>query len=211
VNDPCSQRHELGAYLLGALGPVERAAVEDHIGGCASCRDELAWLSGLPGLLARVGPEEIIDPPAPPALGRLIASASRRRRRRRRLAGAAASLALAAGGGALAVTLVSRAPSPPMQSVTAAGPATGVTATMNLEGRSWGTAVRVRLRGVRPGQRCVLVVMARDGRREPAGAWRASYEGRADVAAASSIPFTDVAMIRVMDGRGRVLAEARRA
>jgi hypothetical protein len=53
--DPCAQwRFEDGVYLLGALSPAERHAFEGHLIYCARCRDNLAFLAVLPGLLARV-------------------------------------------------------------------------------------------------------------------------------------------------------------
>jgi anti-sigma factor RsiW len=47
-------RLDLGVYLVGALGAADRRAVGAHLACCAKCRDELAELAGLPGLLRRV-------------------------------------------------------------------------------------------------------------------------------------------------------------
>jgi anti-sigma factor RsiW len=47
-------RLELGVYVLGAIGAADRSAVDAHLACCAHCRDELAELAGLPGLLSRV-------------------------------------------------------------------------------------------------------------------------------------------------------------
>jgi predicted anti-sigma-YlaC factor YlaD len=47
-------RLELGVYLLGAIGTADRSAVEDHLACCPDCRNMLAELAGLPGLLNRV-------------------------------------------------------------------------------------------------------------------------------------------------------------
>ena len=41
----------LGAYLLGGLDTADRLAVQAHLPGCATCRDELARHTDLPGLL----------------------------------------------------------------------------------------------------------------------------------------------------------------
>ena len=58
----------LGAYVLGALEPDERSAIEDHLRGCATCSAELAGLQGLPALLARVRPEDIEPVSVTPSL-----------------------------------------------------------------------------------------------------------------------------------------------
>lgn len=47
-------RLELGVYVLGAIGAADRSAVRAHLACCADCRDALAELAGLPGLLSRV-------------------------------------------------------------------------------------------------------------------------------------------------------------
>jgi hypothetical protein len=45
---------ELGAYVLGAIGPADRARVNVHLSDCQDCRNELAGLAGLPALLSLV-------------------------------------------------------------------------------------------------------------------------------------------------------------
>jgi len=49
-----------GAYVLGALTPAERQAYERHLADCAECREAVATLAALPGLLARVDPEDAV-------------------------------------------------------------------------------------------------------------------------------------------------------
>ena len=46
----------LGAHVLGGLDAGDRAAVEEHLAGCASCREEVVRLAPLPGLLRRLWP-----------------------------------------------------------------------------------------------------------------------------------------------------------
>jgi anti-sigma factor RsiW len=50
----CPQTIEVGAYVLGALVPAERDAFEKHLATCAICREEVAELAVLPGLLGRI-------------------------------------------------------------------------------------------------------------------------------------------------------------
>jgi len=164
----CEFAYDDGAYVLGALAPAERAAYERHLGGCASCREAVAEVAVLPGLLGRLDPvglEQILPPPAPPRVPALLDEARRRRRRERTAARrryalttlAAAGLALLVGVGA-AVVLPGPAgppgtpgaqgstPAPQvsmvaMRPVAAAGP---VHADIGLAGTKWGTAVTMR-------------------------------------------------------------------
>jgi anti-sigma factor RsiW len=107
--DDCAHvRNQLGVYLLGAIGPGERAQIEEHLAACPWCRGELAGLAGLPGLLRRVPPDVALhawiddatgSPPGPP-LDKLITQVSAIRFRRRLIAVAAALvIALAAAAG----------------------------------------------------------------------------------------------------------------
>jgi len=50
----CQSMVLLGVYLLGAADAGQRREVEEHLATCPACRDELARLSPLPGLLSRV-------------------------------------------------------------------------------------------------------------------------------------------------------------
>ncbi|MGI5161506.1 anti-sigma factor family protein [Microbispora sp. CA-102843] len=110
-------RISLGAHVLGALDDEEAAEVEAHLETCAACRAELAELSGLPPLLARVSAEDIERAAAPPravldgvfadvlagAAAAEVAPAAvapaRRGRRSRVLLALAASVVVAAVGG----------------------------------------------------------------------------------------------------------------
>src|ERR1022692_2946433 len=51
-------RQALGVYVVGAIDPAERAAVDSHLSSCLDCREELAGLAGLPALLGRVPASE---------------------------------------------------------------------------------------------------------------------------------------------------------
>jgi anti-sigma factor RsiW len=208
------ERLSLGAYVLGALDPVERSEVEAHVSACPLCRDELAELSGLPGLLSRVTlPETLERPqPAPPAMAERLIERVRaaRRSRRRRLAGAAGALTAAAVA-ALALVLAggdAGTPGGTVPTISATNPRTGVAANLALRPAAWGTEVRVRLRGVPAGTRCRLVAVSRDGRHEVAGTWRADYEGRANVETATAIPRSDLARLDVVTEGGRRLVRA---
>jgi hypothetical protein len=98
----CPHAFDDGAYVLGALSPVERAAYEEHLAQCDECRASVARMAPLPGLLRRVDPDAIAEETSTPGrLPRLIAAVAGQRRRqarwrRWRVAGAAAAAALTA-------------------------------------------------------------------------------------------------------------------
>ncbi|MFF5176672.1 anti-sigma factor family protein [Micromonospora sp. NPDC000316] len=158
----CEFAHDDGAYVLGALAPAERVAYERHLGGCGSCRDAVAEIAVLPGLLGRLDPaglEQFLPPPAPPRVPALLEEARVRRRheraatrRRYALTGlAAAALALVVGVGTAAV--LPRPAAPPGAQATRPGPqvsmvamrpvaSTGpVHAEIGLIRSRWGTEV----------------------------------------------------------------------
>ncbi|MER5395024.1 zf-HC2 domain-containing protein, partial [Saccharopolyspora sp. NPDC002686] len=94
-------RELLGAYVLGGLDPDERRQLEEHLGRCAECREELSGYAGLPGLLHRAGPPpEPVEPPES-MWAELILKARTERpaspRKRRWLLAAAAAVLLGAG------------------------------------------------------------------------------------------------------------------
>jgi anti-sigma-K factor RskA len=108
---------EAGAYVLGALAPADRSAYERHLATCSGCRENVAQLAGLPGLLGRLDTESAVglneEPKAPPLLLETMLNRARTerqrtgRRTRWRRAGvllAAACLAVLAGLGVGAVS-----------------------------------------------------------------------------------------------------------
>ena len=106
------------SYVLGALSPSDRRAYERHLTGCAICRDAVADLAGMPGLLGVLSREEaeelvddsVVEVPSASLESSLaeLAGSVRRSRLRRRGFAAAAAVVLLAGGGALGGALVGR-------------------------------------------------------------------------------------------------------
>ena len=206
-----ARRDDLGAYVLGALGPAERAEVEAHLADCPSCRDELATLAGLPGLLSRLSLEEV--DPAPellqPPIERLLGDVARSRRRQRlRLVLAAVASVLVIGGAALALGLHGLGGGDgrhPTVALSSADATTHVSGSLDLAPEPWGTSVALKLAGVPPGTRCWLVALGPGGRREVAGTWRASYDGTASVDGATAIPVAELRGFAVEKGGHRTV------
>ncbi|MET7831603.1 Putative zinc-finger [Micromonospora sediminicola] len=189
----CEFAHDDGAYVLGALAPAERAAYERHLAGCAACREAVAEIAVLPGLLGRLDPaglEQFLEVgPETNRVPALLDAARERRRRersrsRRRYAAtalAAAVLAVLAGVG---VTLV-RPPAEPATrqvALTAMRPVAGtapVHAEVGLTETPWGTEVTMhcgydRRAGHREAYTFRLVAHGPDGATEQIGSWLAA-------------------------------------
>jgi hypothetical protein len=97
----CGFTYDDGAYILGALAPAERADYEKHLPTCARCREAVAQLAVLPGLLGRLDPATAAPSMTAPLtlLPRVLTAAATRRRaeqrratRSRLLVGVAAAL-----------------------------------------------------------------------------------------------------------------------
>lgn len=210
----CPAAVSLGAYVLGALDPAERADVDRHVATCTVCRDELASLAGVPGLLSRLTPEEAAaGPPAPSdvmleSLLRRVA-AERTARRRRWLAAVAAVAVLLAGiGTGVAVTRGGSSPSA-ARVVTAQDVSSGVHMRVTLTRRPSGTALRLTLTGVRAEERCRLRVVAADGTSEVAASWEATYQGAAEVTGWTAYPVGSVRELVVETTNGTRLVSTR--
>jgi hypothetical protein len=208
------ERLSLGAYVLGALDPVERAAVDAHLSECASCREELAGFAAMPGLLSRVRVEDVLEPNPSPSratsdslIGRLRA-ARRARRRRLGAAAAAAVAAIAAAAIVISATDTGGGGTSNVASISATNARTGVSASFGVRPAPWGTAVQVRLRGVPPNTHCQLIVRGRGGEREVAGSWRATYDGTAKLQTATAIPRDRLTAFEIATASGHRLLRA---
>ena len=197
--------HALGTYLVGALDPRERADVEAHLAHCPACRDELAGLAGLPGLMSRLTTEEVLAGPPPvddALLERLLRSAARDRkvaRQRRWLTAVAAVFVLLAGsvGG---VTAYRAATAPHVHTVAASsGP---VHMSVKMATMSTGTSMTLWLSGVPSGEHCRLIAVSDTGQRETAGSWEATYSGTAVIKGTTSFGYQHInkLVIETFDG-----------
>ena len=178
-----------GAYVLGALSAAERIRYEAHLPTCPTCPAAIQEMAGLPGLLARVPVEQVIDPPQPPQTlwPRLVAEAAKERRRNRwrtaltSLAAAACVAALVVGGWFVVQNPpTSKAPSVPAAQAIPFTPVdgeNGVSASASLQEVAWGTRIVMTCYSGSPtyagDKPFTLFVILQDGRTMPATAsWK---------------------------------------
>lgn len=197
------------AYVLGALEPDERARFEAHLASCDRCRAETTELAPLPGLLARVDPDDLDRPPidvadAAASRARAEVVSLRRSRMRWRVLGTAAAVITIAIATLAAVTWYGG-------DEEAAATPLDVESALDLEAwaavteRSWGTEVAVGCDDIPESERYALLAFATDGRSEQAAAWGPSDEYHVVVEGATSIPLEELDHIVVTDARGREL------
>jgi hypothetical protein len=133
------------AYVLGALPASERVEFEAHLAECQDCRETVAGLAGIPGLLSRVSPEDLADPaPVPDTLvPRLLRAVRRSALRRRIVVGAlsAAAVLVAIAGTALVVNRSSDGGGSGTLTAMTAVVDSPVTASASLVTRPWGTEI----------------------------------------------------------------------
>jgi hypothetical protein len=203
--------HSLGSYLVGALDPRERADVEAHLAHCPACRDELAGLAGLPGLMSRLSTEEVLAGPPPvddALLQRLLRSADRDRKvaRQRRWLTAVAAVFVVLAGSVGGVTAYRAATAPHWHTVAAAsGP---VHMTVKMATVSSGTSMTLWLSGVPSDQHCRLIAISDTGERETAGSWEATYTGTAVIKGTTSIDYQHISKLVIETYDGTELVSA---
>jgi len=171
---------DVGAYALGLLEDEDSTAFEAHLARCPSCHAELAEFTPMKALLTGLGPVEDLDGVADLLSRR--AAASRRRVRWTVAVGAAACVA-ALGGGLAAGFAVAPNNPPPGTAVlagqlhSATNPQTGVTGTVGLVTKTWGTYVSLDLADVRGPLECELIAVSKTGERRVVTGWVVGVPG----------------------------------
>lgn len=215
MTEPEHERYQLmlGAYVLGALDPADRSAVDEHAAHCAACSRELAEFAVVPGLLSRApdqGVEPRPDTTPSVALSGALRSLSAARRSTRRLVTAAvagvAACALAAGVGIGVATSPGAEQVAAQRVVTLSADSGRVGGSAELAPRPWGTELRLDLHDLPANERLELVAVGMDGRSEPAATWSVPDAGRIRLTGATSMRPESVRWVEIRTGDGTVLA-----
>lgn len=215
MNEHEDFRLSLGSYLVGALDPAERAELEAHLRGCRVCRDELSYLSVIPGLLGRLSSEEFANgqPPVPETLlpgllerARVADLAAHRRLRRWRGATAALTLVAASVLGVVALRALSTSsPSGPTYALRATVAATHLSGDVTLVPKTWGTAMALSVSGLPAGVSCVAVLEGSHGRIEDVGFWGPTPTHDVQVQLASDMTTSTLSRLTIETIAGRSL------
>jgi hypothetical protein len=207
----------LGVYLVGALDPAEQAAVDEHLQGCPQCRAELAELAALPSMLDQLTIEDITaEPVALPddlfdrVAARARADAEDEARAGRRRVGRARRVALLAVAAVMAVLV---AVGITVGTLGTHGQPAGFTHTsqagirmhVTLASQTSGTGLRVTVSGLPGNERCRLIAVSKDGSRDLAGSWWATYSGQAQVTGSTSIPRAELSRLVLLGTQGQHL------
>jgi Putative zinc-finger len=227
----CPRLFDVAPYALGTLDPGERADVAAHVASCEDCQAVLESVAGLPGLLARVGPDAVepdqLEPDeamfqrflararpgstdevdeteeqVPPAAVLGRASARRTHRWRRWAAAGVVAAAVAIGGGTGAWLIESHGQDNVRVVAASAG---------DVHARAWlrpagsGTDIRLELGGVAAEQQCSLVTVDRSGHRAVASTWEAGYAGTETFESSVPLPIDQLAALRVETDQGTLL------
>jgi hypothetical protein len=213
---------DVGAYALGLLEDDDNAAFEAHLATCPACHAELAEFAPMKALLTGLepvsSPEDSADEPAVVDLMRRRAEVSRRRRRWTVAVGAAACVA--ALGAGLGIGLASAPGAPAPGTVVMAGAQhsavdaqTGVTGTVGLLSKAWGTYVTLDLADVHGPLECELIAVSKTGERRVVTGWFVGVPGDGVpghpahllVQGGTSIPLASLASFDVIVVNGKTL------
>ncbi|MEH3141696.1 MAG: zf-HC2 domain-containing protein [Mycobacterium kyogaense] len=219
------------AYVLGSLSSDERLEYEAHLARCAECRDAVAELSGMPGLLGLLTDDDLAaleeeqpDPPLrPEVLDSVLAKVRWRRRRSRWVTSAVVGLAAAVL--AVGILLVARpaivglGSTPDTQNTAQMvdmikmAP-TPINASIALTDFGWGTRIDMSCSygewgdNTAPPKDLGMVVIARDGTRSQIATWLGIPGATALPSGTTPMQRDDIAAVQMVSMTdGKVLLE----
>ena len=210
------------AYAIGALSGRERREFEEHLEGCAQCRQAIAELASTVALLSRLTPEDVRameagahdqDAQADAAVRAQISVLDRSRRRRRSTWWAAAAAAVAIVVAGVSVPLTIAALAPPAASFALEDVAdVPLSASVRLTEAGWGTRIDLDCRyagavygGPPGGWEYALAVVDEDGAAATVSTWRAGPGSHARLSAATATPLPGIRAIEIRSADGTVL------
>ncbi|WP_409462933.1 anti-sigma factor family protein [Amycolatopsis sp. GA6-003] len=192
---------DLAGYLSGQLASGEQRDVETHLDGCERCRAEAASLREVQSFLGELPPEALLEGPPVGADLVLQRTVGQVRAESRAQAGRGRSMAIVAAVVVAAVALgvgvlVGRSSSGPAVAVpTTPPPASTVPGTKVVSGADSSGKMRLTanivpqsgwvrvdgsVTGIPAGEKCLLVVLGKDGQRQVAGGWMVSERAARD-------------------------------
>lgn len=194
-------RADAAAALLSST-PLDDE-VQAHLDACPPCREEVAELVAVVGLLPLAGIDgpEAVGRADELGLRRLLATASgqAQRRRRRTWGVAAAAVTVAALAVAGGVVLGGTDSPATVVSTSATDPGTGVSGRVHVTPADSGSRLAFEVSGVAAGTTCRLVVVDTGGRRHAVSTWTAEYDGEAAVTTSSTLPVSEVSAVQLVD------------
>ena len=179
------EHRDVAAYSLGLLDQKDREDFEAHLAGCQSCMAELGEFSAMAELFADIGPvtAEGEEPPET-AVADLVArraAAQRRQTRQRAWLAAVAGIVLLAGGVSAGVSLAPSQAVPQMTGTqfSATNPTSGITGTVGLVTKTWGTQVTLELSRLKTNRplKCQLIAVSKTGQQRVMVGWLVSPPG----------------------------------
>jgi hypothetical protein len=214
--------HLDAAYVLGALGPDERRAYEQHLDACAACARSVREMAGMPALLGHVDESVFLadkeELPVPDTLlPGLLREVHRTRRRRMVWAGAAAAAVIAVSG---VVVWQAGPDDAPVSPTVAAEPMrqvdqSAVRASLAMEEVAWGTRLELTCSYVGGGDGYAtaeppsysLAVQTRDGAWQQVATWQGVPGRTITVSAATAAAADDIASVEVRTLSGDAVLE----
>lgn len=208
------------AYVLGALDPDDRQRYEDHLKTCRTCTSAVRNLVGLPGLLARLTPDQVAatetehEQPPPELLTALLRKANRERRGVRwriGVAAAAVAASIATASTVIATHDTAEGPRAPVAAAVDLEPVGDwpVTASATLTTLQWGTSIEMRCEytGDYSGQKVnySLVVYDEDGKSHSLSDWQVIPNQEAWIQAGTAVPVDDIDRVEVQVGGHTVM------